>query len=230
MHNLPMKRNNTMSIVKRITTTLLSRIDHVVGELENHDALISAAISEQRKKIASAKVQMARLRSNKQELRSQIAQLTLNEKRWAQRAIQEAINDEGKALACIQRRMTIQTELCKLEQMTQEYQRTSEKMSVDIGRCEEELKTMIQKQDLMRARQTSVDAMNVINQMGNGNIDGLQGSFERWESRIIHGEMLAGVLDDSDPLEQIYLSTENEQNLRLELQLLLQKEKNHDNY
>lgn len=219
-----------MSIVKRITTTLFARIDQVVGELENHDALINAAITEQRKKIAAAKVQLAKIRGNEQELRRQTAQLKLHEKRWGQRAIQEAEKDETRALACMQRKIATQAEITKLEKMQQEYLHTSEKMSVDISRCEDDLKNMMQKQDLMRARQTSVDAMNVINQMGNGNFDNLQHSFERWETRITHSEMLAGSLDESDPLEHEYLNAENEQNLRLELQLLLAQEKKHDNH
>jgi len=219
-----------MSFVKRITTTLFSRIDHVVGELENHDALISAAISEQRKKIAAAKVQMARIASNEQELRRQMAQLKLNERRWGERAIKEATLDESKALACVERKMATQAELIKLAQMAKEYEQTAHKMAGDISHCENDLKSMMQKQDLMRARQTSADAMNVINQMGNGSFDNLQTSFDRWETRITQDEMLAGTVDNFDSLEQSYLTSENEQTLRHELQLLLQTEKQHDSH
>jgi phage shock protein A len=39
-----------MSIFKRTFTSLYASIDQMVGEIENHDALIDAAIKEQKKK------------------------------------------------------------------------------------------------------------------------------------------------------------------------------------
>ena len=55
-----------MSIIKRISTSVMATIDELVGEIENHDALIKAAIDEQKKKIATAKVQLGKIRANEQ--------------------------------------------------------------------------------------------------------------------------------------------------------------------
>lgn len=45
-----------MSLFKRLSATLVSRIDQVVGEIENHDAVIQVALNDMRKKIAEARV------------------------------------------------------------------------------------------------------------------------------------------------------------------------------
>ena len=212
-----------MTILKRISTTLFATIDQVVGEIENHDALIKAAIDEQRKKIAAAKVQLGRVKGNEKRLRDQIAQASVNEKKWAQRAVQAANSDEQKALECMQRRQAAQTQIEKLKVMAGEYYCTSEKMAADINRCEEEMKAMIQKHEIMRARQTSADALNVISQTGESRIEALDSSFERWEIKIAQNEMTVGSMADVDILEQEYISEENKQTLRLELDALLEK-------
>ncbi len=217
-----------MGIIKRVSTTLFSRIDQVVGEIENHDALIKAAIDGQRKRIAAAKVQLGRVRGNEKRLRDQIAQASINEKKWAKRAIEAAKSDEKKALECMQRRQTAQAQIEKLKIMAGEYYCTSEKMAADIYRCEEELKAMIQKHEIMRARQTSAEALNVISQVGESRIEALDSSFERWEIKIAQNEMTVGTLDDLDLLEQEYISEENKQDLRLELDALLEMENNNE--
>ena len=217
-----------MTILKRISTSLFSTIDQVVGEIENHDALIRAAIDEQRKKIAAAKVQLNRVRNNEKRLRDQIAEYSINEKRWGQRAVKEAKTDESKALECMQRRQAAQAQIEKLKIMAGEYYCTSQKMAADIQRCEEELNAMQQKHEIMRARQTSADALNVVTRAGEACIEDLDRSFERWEVKIAQSEMHVGALNEIDLLEQEYLTEENAQNLKMELAALIEKESDNE--
>ena len=49
-----------MSIFKRLSATLVTSIDRVVGEIENHDAVIQASINDIRKKVAEAKVRLGK--------------------------------------------------------------------------------------------------------------------------------------------------------------------------
>ena len=48
-----------MSIFKRLSATVVSSLDRVVGEIENNDAVIQASLTELRKKIAAAKVRLS---------------------------------------------------------------------------------------------------------------------------------------------------------------------------
>ena len=46
---------------KRWTTALVSRIDHVAAQVENHEALAESVIGDVRRAAARAKVQLARV-------------------------------------------------------------------------------------------------------------------------------------------------------------------------
>lgn len=210
-----------MTITRRIITTFSSRLDKLIGELENHDALIKATINEQKKKLSTAKVQLAHIKSNESETRKQIAQLHRNETLWADRAVKEAEVNTEKAMLCMQKRKFVHEQICRLQNVVAEYEQTIQKMTAEIDYCEKSLKCMIQKHELMRARQSSVDAVQVINAAGNNNLEQLQECFDRWQVRLMHGEMDMVISDDQDPLEKAYLDSENIEILKTELQELI---------
>ncbi len=214
-----------MTLLKRTFSSLYAKIDLLVGEIENHDALIQAAIVEQKKKIAAAKVQSRRLKNSEQALREQIAQLSINERRWTHRAVKEASRNEAQALACLQRRQDNRSQLVKLNQMRDEYQQSIRRMSENITQCEEDLNAMIQKHEMLRARQSTAEAMQLIDQQGNLILGEVENSFDRWEIKISQGETLVDPAIDVDELEQEYLSEENELQLRSELAELLKENK-----
>lgn len=217
-----------MSMIKRISTTLFSRLDHVVGEIENHDALIKVTIAEQKKKLAAAKVQLSKIHTSEKRVKEQLAQNAIAIRKWEQRAIAEAETHEEKALQCLQRKKQIQQQEYQLKEMLVEYKQTAQKIAADIERCEQEVQSMIQKHELMRARQSSVDAMAVISEAGSSHLDDLQNSFDRWEVKISQGEMFSTQLDNVDLLEQEYIAQENDMELKQELALLLHDEKAKD--
>ena len=219
------QRRTTMTLLKRTFTSITAKIDQLVGEIENHDALIQAAIKEQKKKIATAKVQLRRLQDSEHRLREQIAQLKMNERQWTDRASKEAGDDESKALSCLQRRQKIRLQLEKLTGMSREYQQSSVKVKANIAQCEDDLVSMMQKHQMLRARQSTAEAMQIIDRDGNANLDDIEASFDRWEIKIAQGEYLLDRFDECDELEQDYLSEENELELRAQLADLLKEEK-----
>jgi len=214
-----------MSIIKRLSTTLMSRIDQVVGEIENHDALAEAALGEQKKKIAAAKVQLAQVQSQEQRLQSQIAQLKEDASRWEKRAVQSAVTDETRALECLQRRKQIDSQVERLTAARDEYAASVTKIGADIGRAENELLTLSQKHTLLRARQTSNEAIHTPVGAGMANLGELESTFERWETRIAQEEILNEMSEPFDPLEHSYRNEEEAEALRDELQSLLSREK-----
>ena len=217
-----------MNIIKRTFSGLFSQIDGIVGEIENHDALIKAAIKDQQKKLAAAKVQLARIKSHELQIKQQIAEQSLNEKRWAKRAKEEAVDNEAQALLCLERRSMVKDKLEKLERMLKQYQQTSAKIKADINRCEDEFKTMQQKHALMRARQSSAEAANIVSNVSSSNLDDIETSFDRWEVKIAQGEINMEITNDSDELEQMYLTREREELLKDELAELLKEGVNHE--
>jgi len=152
-----------MSLFKRLSTTITSQVDQFVGEIENHDAVIQAAMTEQRKKIARAKVQLVKVANSEKSIAEKISTSKEKEQVWGRRAIECAETDEQQALLCLQRRQTLAEQLKRLVTAQEEYRLATSKMTTDINHCEEELHKLVQKHELMRARQSSADAITITN-------------------------------------------------------------------
>lgn len=214
-----------MSLLKRTFTSLYAKVDQMVGEIENHDALIQAAIREQKKKLATAKVQLRRIESAEKDVRAKIAQANLDARRWQERALKEAQDNESQALLCLQRRQEVQTRSDQLSEMLQEYQVSSGQIKVNINHCEKDLNEMNQKHQILRARQSTAEAMTLIDHQENAYSSDVAESFDRWEIKIAQSEHFVDVSGPGDELEQAYLDEENEQTLRAELAELLKQDR-----
>ena len=213
-----------MSVIKRLSATLVSNIDRVVGEIENNDAVIQATLSEMRRKVATAKVRLAQVHRQEANLDRQIRQRRKDEQLWGARALEVASTDEAKALECVRRRLQCRRQAEKLEQGQQHYQLTAEKLARGVEEGEERLAEMGQKHTLMRARQSTAEALHAANQAGDDSLQQVEDSFDRWEVKILQEEMTMDSDDMLDPLDREFTHSENEQLLRDELAALQTKE------
>jgi len=213
-----------MSIFKRLSATFVSNIDRVVGEIENNDAVIQATLTELRKKVAAAKVRLAHVHRQEARLNKQIQKRHEDEQRWGERAVEAAKTDEDKALECVRRRLQCRRQAQKLEQGQQHYQLTAEKLARGVEEGEERLEEMGQKHTLMRARQSTAEALYAANQAGVDSLRQVEDSFDRWEVKILQEEMAVDSDDVLDPLDHELSNSENELALRDELAALMDKE------
>jgi len=213
-----------MSIIKRLSATLVSNIDRVVGEIENNDAVIQVTLSELRRKVATAKVRLAQVHRQEANLSRQIKQRREDEQLWGERAQEAASTDEAKALECVRRRLQCRRQAEKLEQGQQHYQLTAEKLARGVEEGEERLAEMGQKHTLMRARQSTAEALHAANQGGDESLQQVEDSFDRWEVKILEEEMMVDSDELLDPLDREFSNSENEQALRDELAALQTKE------
>ncbi len=214
-----------MSLFKRLSTTLFSRIDQVVGEIENHDAVIQASLNDMRKKVAEAKVRLGQVHREKEQLEQQSQELQGNARRWQQRAVDCADADEEKALECVSRSRFCEQKNARLRQAINQYAQTADKLGQDIESSEQHLGEMKQKLTLMRARQSTTSAISATSEMNNNVENQLDETFGRWEINISQTEMLVDPLEPTDVLERDFLAKEKKGDLRKELtQLLAKKE------
>ena len=213
-----------MSIIKRLSATLVSNIDRVVGEIENNDAVIQASLTELRRKVATAKVRLAHVHRQEANLNRQIQQRHEDEQLWGERALEAARTDEVKALECVRRRLQCRRQAEKLEQGQQHYQLTAEKLARGVEEGEERLAEIAQKHTLMRARQSTAEALHAANLAGDDSLHQMEDSFDRWEVKILEEEMVVDSDDMLDPLDREFSNAENEQALRDELAALMKKE------
>lgn len=213
-----------MSIFKRLSTTLVSRIDHVVGEIENHEAVVQATLDDMRKKVAEAKVRLGQVHREEQRLQAQIREQQENAERWRKRAVDTAKQDEAKALECVSRRRHCQMQAEKLQQSLGQYQQTSEKLSADIASTEQRLAEVKQKLTLMRARQSTSSALKASSETQSDAAQLLEDTFDRWEINIGQAEIMIEDNPVVDPVEREFVMREQQDELKEELDALLNRE------
>jgi len=213
-----------ISIFKRLSTTVFSRIDQVVSEIENHDAVIQANLDEMRKKVAEAKVRLNQVHREKEQLKRQGEELQENTRRWQQRAIECSNADEKRALECISRSHACEQKNATLQQAINQYSQTADKLERDVETSEQRLAEMKQKLTLMRARQSTNSAVNATSDINHKVENQLDETFERWEINISQAEMMVDQPEPVDLLERNFLNQEKEENLRKELAELLSRE------
>jgi len=213
-----------MSIFKRLSATLVSRIDHVVGEIENHEAVIQATLSDRQKKVAEAKVRLGQVRSEQQQLKHQLQKQQDNILLWRKRAIECAKGNEDKALECINRRRYCQQKSKTLEKTLEQYTQTADRLAKDIETSQQHLTEMKQKLTLMRARQSPRLALNVTDDASNHSANALEDSFNRWEVSMDQTEIPIDADDTTDSLERDFITQEQQEVLQKELMALLAEE------
>jgi phage shock protein A len=209
-----------MSIFKRLSATLVSSIDQVVGEIENHDAVVQASLQDMRKQIAEARVRLSRVHQEQASLQEQIQEQQDGAQRWRERALACSRSDEGKALECLNRSRHCQQRAEKLEQVLAGYESTAEKLAVDIETSEQRLAQNKQKLTLMRARQSTSSALNATGEGGPDACQLMDDTFDRWEINISQAEMIANSHALVDPLEREFTTREQQEELRRELAAL----------
>ena len=210
-----------MSVFKRLSATFSSRIDHLVGQIENHDAVVEAAIRDARQAVAKSKVRLSRLKADGIRLRRKRAELLQAESQWTQRAKDSATQDENRALECLRRRQDCQQQITELDKALGQHAQLEARLTQDIQQAEARVGEMAQQRNLMRTRQSAAEALNTIANIDDATANDVAAAFERWEVQVTEAELEAGNLDYGDSLEQEYLDNEQREDLRKQLKALL---------
>ncbi|MDR4519950.1 MAG: PspA/IM30 family protein [Nitrosomonas sp.] len=215
-----------MSILKRLSTTLISRIDRVVTEIENHDAVIQAALNEMNSKMAKAKIALNQACHERDRIKAELETQHNNIQRWQERAIISAKTDESKALECLRRSHKSRDRVAVLQKSLDAYARSIEKMTGNIQSSAQRLNEMKQRLTLMRAKQaTSRTDATVHSSCGDAESI-VEDTFNRWEMHLNHDDIpLDCTTEDIDELEHEFITQEQQNDLRSELTALLTREK-----
>jgi phage shock protein A len=187
----PLGKEIAMNIIKRWTAGITSRVDWLVSQVENQEALVDSKLREARQSAARAKVQLGRVKQDGQHLRQRLQKEELAAKTWRDRAVQTSKAEK------------IEQQLCR-----------------DVRDMEEQLNALTEKRNLMRTRQSRAEAVQNI-QVNAGTVTtDLDDIFERWETRVTEQELVGACSLHIDPLEEDFISREEESALREELKNL----------
>ena len=211
-----------MKAIRRITTGLFANFDWAVTQIENHEALVNAAVREIQHASAKAKVQLARVRQDGERIRQRLASQRDADVLWTDRALRCAALDQPKALECLRRKKRVQAEIAELELQLNNHERLEVDLARDLETIERRMEDLKRKRNEMRTRESTAEALAAFQSQDAGLIAELDDVFDRWEVKVGSYETLSSAPLSADrKLDQEFESAEEEAELRAELEGLL---------
>lgn len=201
---------------KRWTVSIRTRLDDVIGQIENHEAVVEEMIRDVQRTSARARVQLRRVQRDGNELRHQLSASRAAELEWRDRA--RKLNDENKerALECLRRSKQAAKTATQLELRVQEHERAEKLLQGDVKTVESQLSALRGRRNIMRTRQSQAEAISIC-APPDDTLHSLENVFDRWDSRITEMESVIGRLDTIDEFEETFVSEEEEAALLSEL-------------
>jgi len=213
-----------MSLIRRISTSITSSVDRAVSKVENHDAIINAALRDTQQAAARSRVRLERVRKDGHSLKTRHSNLLLAISRWTERAKSIGAADETKALECLRRRKDCEQQLQNLELSIEKHEELESRIAEQVKKIEVRIGEVAQQRNMMRSRQSVAEAMRTINNIEGVSYGEIEDTFDRWEINLGETEIMMGANSPSDPLDSAFLAEEDTAELRAELSVLLQQD------
>jgi len=208
-------------MIRRWAMGVFSRVDAVVSRIENHDALVSAAIDDAQSARARATVQLGQVRRDIQRMQERVTELGLDEQRWKERAARVAEQDEERALECLRRRRRAERERTDLEKRLREHVEIEKRLSDDLARIGERVDQLKRQRNLLRTRQSRAEALSIAQEADGSALRDIDEILSRWETKVTHYELQTDLaLGDRDTFAAEYSAEEEKDDLRAELDRL----------
>ena len=210
-----------MSLIRRISTSITSSVDRAVSKVENHDAIINAALRDTQHAAAKSRVRLERVRKDGNSLKRRYSDLQQAVVRWTERARNVAGEDEAKALECLRRRKECEAQSHNLRDSIEKHDELESRIAEQVKKIEARIGEVAQQRNMMRSRQSVAEAMRTVNNIEGVSYGEIEDTFDRWEINLGETEILMGAATLSDPLDSAFLAEEDTAELRAELRCLL---------
>lgn len=212
-----------MSIIKRCTISITSYLDRVICQVENHGALVEAAIQDMQYSKAKLRAELARIRREMEEMQKGFKKAESLESVWAERALRVQSEDRNKALQCLSRRRQCREERARLAEQIAAYQQLEERIISDSKVVEERILELKRKRSSFNAREFRVEADCIARQFDNRAGFEVTDLFERWETKLSRCEVAEPYNSD---LETQFVREEEQSELEAELSALMNERAN----
>jgi phage shock protein A len=213
-----------MSLFKRFTATFTGTLAQAAAQIENHDAVVEAALRDTRRAAAKAKVRLARVKRDGAQLRKSLTELEASAVTWAERAKSIAGTDEDKALICLQRHNDCREQAAVTATALSEHKTREAELSNAVQRIEERIREIESTRNLLRSRQSTAEANRQVTRLATTGCYELDDVLERWEMRVLETEYLNPASAPDDALNDEFTTLEEQDALRAQLNLLLRNE------
>ena len=217
-----------MSIFRRFVTTVHTSVDRRLASIENHEAVVDAALKESRQAVARAKVRLARLEKDGVAQRNRVTELASEIELWNERALSVAGDDRARALSCIQRRKQRETEIEIARTQLSEHEAVIKRVRRSIDESANRVQALHSQRNQMRSREAASQAGRIVSAL-DGKVGGdVEAAIERWEVTVGEAEILTDTVflasPDADELAREFTFAEENHCLEAELDELIQRE------
>jgi phage shock protein A len=199
----------------------------MVSQVENHDAIVGAAITEVVNAEAKARVRFAMLKRDTEKLRAREQTASQAIVTWRERALQARTTDEHKALECVRRLKRAEAEHKTLVEQVAAQAEIETQLESDLRLIATRLDDLRRRKNTLRTRDSRAEALRASQLDDSGMLGELDDVLERWEIRVtaaeVHTDRSTG---PTDPLEAEFLAAEDENALRLALAELVSADEN----
>ena len=214
-----------MSLIKRLVTTVHSSVDKTLASMENHEAVVDAALRDSREAVSRARVRLSRLEKDGKQQKNRIAELSSEVGLWNERARSVAENDRPKALACIRRRKTCEQDLKLAEAQALEHRGIEQRVRDSIAESTNRVQALQSQRNQMRSREAAAQAGKIVHSLDGRLGTDVEAAIERWEVTVGEAEILTDTLLpvdlECDDLKTEFVTKEENQILEDELEALL---------
>lgn len=208
-----------MAHFKRWTSGLVTRVDSIVVQIENQEALVESAIVDLGQRVARARAQLGRVKKDGDTLRRRVSEAQHAATLWRDRARTEP--DQARALECLRRAKRSAEHHRELEERAAEHERAEQRLRRDVASLEQRLEVVREQQNTMRTRQTRAEALALLRNIQGDTGYEVDQVLERWDARILETEVIAGCAEDAyDPFVERFEREEEAEDLRAELEVL----------
>jgi len=193
----------------------------MVSQVENHDAIVGAAITEVVHAEARAKVRFAQLKRDGERLRVREKTTAQAVTTWRERALQARTTDERKALECVRRLKRAEAEHKTLVEQVAAQLEIETQLEKDLRLIATRLEDLRRRKSTLRTRESRAEALRASQLDDSGVLGELDDVLERWEIRVTAAEVQTDQSSaPGDPLEAEFVAAEDEADLRATLAAL----------
>jgi phage shock protein A len=204
-----------MQLIKRLQATVVGSFDSLMTRVENHEAIIEAAVRETRMAAGKARGRIQRVRRDMQVMQKRIDALQEEETAWSRRAVELPKHQEEKALECVRRLRRARQEREHLVAEAAKQETLEQQLTADLRKVEERIRELERRKNTLSAREYRTRAVEAGSLETRGIIDDLDEIFDRWEVKLAEKEPYTSW--ESDTFEAEFIQEEEEKDLRKEL-------------
>jgi len=213
-----------MAHFKRWTSGLVTRVDSIVVQIENQEALVESAILELGQRVARARAQLNRVQKDGDTLRRRVREAEDAATLWRDRARTEP--EQMRALECLRRAKRATEHHRELAERAAEHERAEQRLRRDVGTIEQRLGVVREQRNTMRTRQTRAEALALLRSIQGDTGCEVDQVLERWDARILETEVVAGCAEDAyDPFVERFEHEEEAADLLAELEVLRKEQR-----